>query len=160
MAGADSTSVGYLPQKWEDNGLWKEGQRSAYSLRTLLILLFVDADYLVYGQATQGGCSLGLCKSTAWPVPASPTLHSLERPSCLLSASDCSYQRVVRGRPLCWFLWWLMNPPDVNSPITGNLPFPRELTAAMYCLSSSVHGGVSLQDLAQACKLPHALNHW
>ena len=124
MAGADSTSVGYFPQKWEDNGLWKEGQRSAYSLGALLILLFIEADYLVCGQTTQDGCSLGLCKLPAWPVPTSPTLYSLDRPSCMLSARDCSYQRAVRGRPLCWFLWWLMTPPDVNSPITGSLLFP------------------------------------
>lgn len=39
-------------------------------------------------------------------------------------AGDCSYQRVVRGVPLCWFPWKLMSPPDINSLITGNIPFP------------------------------------
>ena len=30
----------------------------------------------LYGQVTQGGCSLALCTSPAWPVPASPTPYS------------------------------------------------------------------------------------
>ena len=34
-----------------------------------------------YGQATQDSCLLVLCTSNAWPVPASPTPYSHERPS-------------------------------------------------------------------------------
>ena len=39
-----------------------------------------NASYL-YGQATQHSCPLVLCTSHAWPVPASPTPYSHDRPS-------------------------------------------------------------------------------
>ena len=79
---------------------------------------------MVYGRATQNGCSLALCKSPARPVPASPTPHSHGWPSYVLApapAGDCSYQRGSEGRaPLLVSRWYhLMSIP----PITGSLPF-------------------------------------
>ena len=46
-----------------------------------------------------------------------------------------------------------MNPPDINSPCRWKPPLPWVLkTAAMSCLPSAAHGGVSLPD--PLCKIP------
>ena len=39
-------------------------------------------------QATQGGCSLVLCTSSAQAVPASPTHYSYDWPSYMLAPSS------------------------------------------------------------------------
>ena len=43
---------------------------------------------LAYGQASQGGWSLALCTSPAWPTHASPTVHSQECAFHLLLRSE------------------------------------------------------------------------
>ena len=56
---------------------------------------------LLYGQATQDGCSLALCASPAQPEPASPTpTHVADLPAYLFQAPacDCPYQRGSEGR--------------------------------------------------------------
>ena len=50
----------------------------------------------VYGQAIQGGCCLALSITPAQTVPASPTPHTRDWPSCIL-ANDCSYHRGGEG---------------------------------------------------------------
>ena len=45
-------------------------------------------DGLLYDQATQDGCSLALCTSSAGLAPASPTAHSYDRPSLLVIEAD------------------------------------------------------------------------
>ena len=55
-----------------------------------------------------------------------------------------------------------MSPPEVNSPVIGNLPFwPLGVkTATMSCPPSTVHGGCRSRTLLQTGKLPHPLHHW
>ena len=72
-----------------------------------LVLHFWSFRSPLYDQATQDGCSLALCMSPAWPVPASLTPYSHEHP-CALSqlvlilrnGSTCNF----KGKHLS--LWW------------------------------------------------------
>ena len=69
-------------------------------------------------------------------------------------ASDCSYQR---GGEACAPLL-VMSPSDINSPISGNLPFPREWRLLPCPAPYTV--GCRSRTLFQMGELPHPLNYW
>ena len=90
-------------------------------------------------------------------------MHVTDLPTYLphAPAGDCSYQRGGEGRTLLLISLVTVSPPDVNSPVTGSLPFPLGAkTAAASCLLSASHGECRSRTLLQTCKLPHPLNHW
>ena len=119
----------------------------------------------MYGQATQGGCSLGLCTSPAWPAPASPTRCSPDWPPFYILASGPSWWLFLsRGQ-------WGACPLPVSlvtsertccqSLYNWRSPLPRERSLPCCPARRWPHTvGCHSRTLLQTSKLPHRLNHW
>ena len=79
------------------------------------------------GQATHDDCSLVLCTSPAWPVPASPTPYSHDWPSDMHTsalASDCPYQRSHEERTLLLLFSLVTDEPTwCQFPYNWYVPF-------------------------------------
>ena len=96
------------------------------------------------------------------PGPASPIpTHVTDLPMYLPRnpASDFSYQRGSKGQALFWFSWQPKSPPDVNPPITGNLPLPHQQRLLPRPAYHPLHTrtGCGSKTLLQKGKLPHPL---
>ena len=117
----------------------------------------------VYGQATQDGCSLALCPSPTWPMPASPTpTHIIDLPTYLpwALASDSLSKGRWGACPYAGFPGNQWAHPTSNPPITGNLPFPQEQRprpGPARCLPHTVES--RCRTLLQTCQLPFPVNH-
>ena len=91
-------------------------------------------------------------------------MNMTDLPTYLPQAQEVSHliKGVVRAVPLCWFPWEPMSQLDVNSPTTGNIPFPllprQRLLPCPAC--HGPHGGLSPQDPSQTCKRSHPMIHW